>query len=130
MYGAHSHLIHLQASIQILLFPETFSDKQYNSRQNLSLALIFATILILFPWLAVMYLANLYFTGRMSDIMVERKPTSCDTFVVLPPATSHGGIIFGKNSDRPQGEVQELVYFGEQEHPAGSKVKVKFDLKL
>ncbi|CAG9853915.1 unnamed protein product [Phyllotreta striolata] len=34
---------------------------------------------------------------------------SCDTFVVLPPLTKHG-VIFGKNSDRPQDEVQEVVY--------------------
>lgn len=37
-------------------------------------------------------------------------PQSCDTFVVLPPFTQHG-VIFGKNSDRPQGEVQEVVHF-------------------
>lgn len=41
-------------------------------------------------------------------------PQSCDTFVVLPPLTQHG-VIFGKNSDRPQGEVQEVVYI-----PAGT----------
>lgn len=35
---------------------------------------------------------------------------SCDTFVVLPPLTKRG-VVFGKNSDRPQGEVQEVVYF-------------------
>ncbi|XP_057670909.1 secernin-3 [Diorhabda carinulata] len=38
-----------------------------------------------------------------------KQPTSCDTFVVLPPLTKHG-IIFGKNSDRPKDEVQEVVY--------------------
>lgn len=38
------------------------------------------------------------------------KPQSCDTFVVLPPHTRNGCVIFGKNSDRPQGEVQEVVY--------------------
>ncbi|KAF2880622.1 hypothetical protein ILUMI_25562 [Ignelater luminosus] len=38
------------------------------------------------------------------------KPQSCDTFVVLPPLTQHG-VVFGKNSDRPQEEVQEVVYF-------------------
>lgn len=37
-------------------------------------------------------------------------PQSCDTFVVLPPLTANG-VIFGKNSDRPQGEIQEVVYF-------------------
>lgn len=35
---------------------------------------------------------------------------SCDTFVVLPPLTQHG-VVFGKNSDRPNGEVQEVVYY-------------------
>ncbi|KAG6452290.1 secernin-3 [Manduca sexta] len=37
-------------------------------------------------------------------------PRSCDTFVVLPPLTKNGVVIFGKNSDRPQNEVQEVVY--------------------
>lgn len=37
-------------------------------------------------------------------------PSSCDTFVVLPPLTKKGVVIFGKNSDRPQNEVQEVVY--------------------
>lgn len=37
-------------------------------------------------------------------------PQSCDTFVVLPPLTKYG-VVFGKNSDRPQGEIQEVVYF-------------------
>lgn len=50
-------------------------------------------------------------------------PQSCDTFVVLPPLTQHG-VVFGKNSDRPQGEVQEVVYY-----PAGNpsgNIKVWF----
>ncbi|XP_047543937.1 secernin-3 [Vanessa atalanta] len=36
-------------------------------------------------------------------------PRSCDTFVVLPPLTNRNVVIFGKNSDRPQNEVQEVV---------------------
>ncbi|XP_054944613.1 secernin-3 isoform X2 [Physeter macrocephalus] len=39
------------------------------------------------------------------------EPCSCDTFVALPPATVNNRIIFGKNSDRPCDEVQEVVYF-------------------
>lgn len=39
---------------------------------------------------------------------------SCDIFVVLPPLTKHG-IVFGKNSDRPQGEIQEVVYIPSSE---------------
>ncbi|XP_041987411.1 secernin-2 [Aricia agestis] len=36
-------------------------------------------------------------------------PRSCDTFVVLPPLTKNNIVIFGKNSDRPQNEVQEVI---------------------
>lgn len=35
----------------------------------------------------------------------------CDTFVVLPSHSRNGNVVFGKNSDRPQGEVQEVTYF-------------------
>jgi secernin len=52
------------------------------------------------------------------------KRMSCDTFVVLPPLTAHGGVIFGKNSDRPKGEVQELIYQPAQQHSAGDKLQV------
>ncbi|XP_069695187.1 secernin-2 [Periplaneta americana] len=51
---------------------------------------------------------------------------SCDTFVVLPPLTAHGGVIFGKNSDRPNGEVQELIYQPTQQHAAGDKLQCTF----
>ncbi|MET7637248.1 C69 family dipeptidase [Streptomyces sp. NPDC005438] len=40
------------------------------------------------------------------------RPWSCDTFVALPDATG-GGVLFGKNSDRPAGEAQPLRH-----HPA------------
>ena len=36
------------------------------------------------------------------------KFASCDTFVFI---TDENQIIFGKNADRPQAEVQEIVYF-------------------
>ncbi|XP_076095178.1 secernin-2-like isoform X2 [Mytilus galloprovincialis] len=50
------------------------------------------------------------------------KPQSCDTFVALPPSTADGCIIFGKNSDRPDEEVQEVEYYPSKEHQPGSKV--------
>lgn len=37
-------------------------------------------------------------------------PLSCDTFVVLPSATKDKQMIFGKNSDRPAGEVQDVIF--------------------
>ena len=43
----------------------------------------------------------------------------CDTFVVMGDLTSSGEIIFGKNSDRPSGEVQEIVHNPAQEYPPG-----------
>ena len=55
---------------------------------------------------------------------IPRKPTSCDTFVVLPPLTAGGCVIFGKNADRPCEEVQEVVYNAAQDHKPGSKVQV------
>ena len=43
---------------------------------------------------------------------------------MLPPATS-GPIIFGKNSNGPPSEVQEVVYIKDADHVPGSKVKVR-----
>ncbi|XP_068618738.1 secernin-3 [Battus philenor] len=40
---------------------------------------------------------------------------SCDTFVVLPPYTKNNEVIFGKNSDRPQNEVQEVIFVKERD---------------
>lgn len=51
-------------------------------------------------------------------------PSSCDTFVALPPSTERQCIIFGKNSDRPCDEVQEVVYFPARDFDAGEKVEV------
>ena len=53
-------------------------------------------------------------------------PTSCDTFVCLPPLTKDYAVIFGKNSDRPSEEVQEIVYFPQKSHPDGSKVSCTY----
>lgn len=52
-------------------------------------------------------------------------PQSCDTFVVLPPLTKHG-VVFGKNSDRPQGEVQEVVYYPANSSPGTVKVSFQY----
>lgn len=51
-------------------------------------------------------------------------PSSCDTFVALPPSTEGQRIIFGKNSDRPCDEVQEVVYFPARDYDEGEKVEV------
>lgn len=45
---------------------------------------------------------------------------SCDTFVVLPPLTDSNFHIFGKNSDRPGNEVQEVIFVS-AEHTSSNK---------
>lgn len=52
-------------------------------------------------------------------------PSSCDTFVALPPSTEGQRVIFGKNSDRPCDEVQEVVYLPARDHGAGEKLEVR-----
>jgi len=51
-------------------------------------------------------------------------PVSCDCFVSLPPGSRENQVIFGKNSDRPRDEVQEVVYCPAASHPPGSTVEV------
>ncbi|KAM8856068.1 secernin-3 isoform 1-T2 [Spinachia spinachia] len=53
-------------------------------------------------------------------------PSSCDTFVALPPSTEAQRIIFGKNSDRPCDEVQEVVYHPARDHDAGEKLECTY----
>jgi secernin len=50
----------------------------------------------------------------------------CDTFVALADATLGGEVIFGKNSDRPGGEVQDVLCFGAQRHSAGDSVQCTY----
>ncbi|XP_044273735.1 secernin-3 isoform X2 [Varanus komodoensis] len=59
-------------------------------------------------------------THRITD------PSSCDTFVALPPATLGNRTIFGKNSDRPSDEVQEIVYFPAATYNPGEKVECTY----
>ncbi|KAL3831582.1 hypothetical protein ACJMK2_023320 [Sinanodonta woodiana] len=51
---------------------------------------------------------------------------SCDTFVALPPATAKNCVIFGKNSDRPADEVQEVIYQAEADHEPNTKVQCTY----
>lgn len=48
-----------------------------------------------------------------------------DVFVAYPPSTT-GCVIFGKNSDRPPTEVQEVVYFPAKDHVPDSKIMVSY----
>ncbi|KAI9028793.1 secernin-2-like protein [Hyaloraphidium curvatum] len=53
-------------------------------------------------------------------------PRSCDTFVALPPATAHGGVVFGKNSDRPSREVQLVEVHAAATHGPESTVQCTY----
>ena len=50
----------------------------------------------------------------------------CDTFVALPDVTLNGELIFGKNSDRPGGEVQDVVTFPAQQFAADDTVQCTY----
>lgn len=56
---------------------------------------------------------------------MAQAPMSCDCFVSLPPGSRDDQVIFGKNSDRPRDEVQEVVYHPAASHPPGSTLEVK-----
>lgn len=62
----------------------------------------------------------------MESVRESRRPTSCDTFVALPPATRNDCIVFGKNSDRPSGEVQEVVYVPRTQHGESAKLQCTY----
>ena len=47
-----------------------------------------------------------------------------DLFVALPPTTDFNAVIFGKNSNRPAAEVQDVVSFAAADHAEGDKVQV------
>ncbi|XP_042602757.1 secernin-2 [Cyprinus carpio] len=53
-------------------------------------------------------------------------PRSCDCFVSLPPGSKEDHVIFGKNSDRPRDEVQEVVYYPSSSHAPGSTVQCTY----
>ena len=48
---------------------------------------------------------------------------SCDTMVALGNSTKSGNVIFAKNSDRPLGEAQPLIWFPPQDHGDGETVE-------
>jgi secernin len=51
-----------------------------------------------------------------SSLLQSSSPIGCDTFVAFPPAAPAGCVIFGKNSDRPAGEVQSIRRYPGQEY--------------
>ncbi|RZF38054.1 hypothetical protein LSTR_LSTR006453 [Laodelphax striatellus] len=54
------------------------------------------------------------------------KSIGSNVFVVLPPSTVHGAVIFGKNSDRPQNEVQEVIYVPGKNYSSSEKLECTY----
>ncbi len=50
----------------------------------------------------------------------------CDTFVALCDTTLNGDVIFGKNSDRPQGEIQDVITIPAQTYPKDAWVECTY----
>ncbi|MHA1975837.1 MAG: C69 family dipeptidase [Candidatus Hodarchaeales archaeon] len=50
----------------------------------------------------------------------------CDTFVALSNATTDGSIIFGKNSDRPYSEIQNITFYPHENHTKESEVQCTY----
>ncbi len=50
----------------------------------------------------------------------------CDTFIALSEATSAGNIIFGKNSDRPYSEIQNIMFYPSQKQTNESEVQCTY----
>ena len=57
--------------------------------------------------LSILFMAC-FTSDHLTALRSVRTPLSCDTFVAYPPATPPDVAIFGKNSDRPQGESQSI----------------------
>lgn len=60
--------------------------------------------------------AVLYVAGFVTEILMA--------FVALPPTTKSGCVVFGKNTNRPKLEVQEVVYYAAKQHQPNSTVDV------
>ena len=52
-------------------------------------------------------------------------PRSCDTFVVVPLQPEEH-TIFGKNSDRPNTEVHEVVRFPRRDYAEGAELRCQY----
>jgi len=55
-----------------------------------------------------------------------QSPVSCDTFVVMGDVSDTGEVVFGKNSDRPDGEVQEVVFCQAKKYGEGEKLQCTY----
>lgn len=50
----------------------------------------------------------------------------CDTFVAMPDVTLKQEVIFGKNSDRPSDEHQDVVAYAARDYPEGTSLQCTY----
>ena len=50
----------------------------------------------------------------------------CDSMVALPDVTEEGDLIFGKNSDRPAGEIQDVIRIPAQTYKTLTSLKCTY----
>jgi len=62
----------------------------------------------------------------MTKIPKMMRPCGCDTFVAFPPATKSAMVVFGKNSDRPQGEGQSIRRYPRKVHTEKEEVQCTY----
>lgn len=56
----------------------------------------------------------------------RKSPKGCDTFVAYPPTTASGHVVFGKNSDRPSGELQPLMRYPRAQYSKNTALKCTY----
>ncbi|KAH9520070.1 Secernin-3 [Bulinus truncatus] len=70
---------------------------------------------------------NIDFTPSTSPALVsDHKSIMADLFVALPPVTEYNAVIFGKNSNRPASEIQDVIYYPAKDYSDGEKVKCTY----
>jgi secernin len=65
----------------------------------------------------------------LNDFLLSKKQeknSMCDTLVALGNSTDNGNVIFGKNSDRPQNEIQLITYAPKCHYDEGDMVNCTY----
>lgn len=69
---------------------------------------------------------SLYLAQIAGGVMTAGGIRMCDSLVALPDVTKTGELIFGKNSDRPAGEMQEAIVIPPQSYTTPTSVECTY----
>jgi secernin len=64
--------------------------------------------------------------SRAAATQPHGRSWSCDSFVVMPPASADGSMLMGKNSDRPVNETQPLRYLPSRLPSRGDRLQLAY----